>query len=270
MAQRLITAGVLIAVTVLLVAIGGPAMALAALLGVGIGLWEEQRALLAAGHKLCRWPAWLGLVLCMPLSMYLGAPAVLPFGALLCGLCIMMVLFRAKPNLEDMLFSILPVISLVVPGMCVMTMAAIQPMPLQQCLFVLMCAVPLMGDTFAFLVGSRIGGPKLCPAVSPHKTVSGAVGGLVGSLLGAFLTRLVFLMIGGPEAQALMPGFLPLLLLGLLGGVAGQMGDLFASLIKRHCGIKDFSNLFPGHGGMIDRLDSIYFMVFVIFTYTLL
>ena len=60
------------------------------------------------------------------------------------------------------------------------------------------------------------------------------------------------------------------MLLGLIGGVAGQIGDLFASLIKRHCGIKDFSNLFPGHGGMLDRLDSVIFMAVIIFCYRML
>ena len=60
------------------------------------------------------------------------------------------------------------------------------------------------------------------------------------------------------------------LVCALVGGVAGQMGDLFASLVKRHCGIKDFSNLFPGHGGMLDRLDSILFMAVVMICYRLL
>ena len=56
-------------------------------------------------------------------------------------------------------------------------------------------------------------------------------------------------------------------ILGLLGGVAGQMGDLFASLVKRHCGIKDFSNMLPGHGGMMDRLDSVYWTAIIIYVY---
>ena len=68
---------------------------------------------------------------------------------------------------------------------------------------------------------------------------------------------------------AQLPTWWQYALLGLVGGVAGQMGDLFASLVKRHCGIKDFSNLFPGHGGMLDRLDSILFMAVVMICYQL-
>ena len=59
------------------------------------------------------------------------------------------------------------------------------------------------------------------------------------------------------------------LVLGLLGGFVGQMGDLFASLVKRHCGLKDYSNLFPGHGGMLDRLDSVLFMAVLMYCYLL-
>lgn len=68
----------------------------------------------------------------------------------------------------------------------------------------------------------------------------------------------------------MLPTWWEYLLIGLIGGVAGQMGDLFASMVKRHCGIKDFSNLFPGHGGMMDRLDSILFMAVVMFCFYLL
>ena len=72
---------------------------------------------------------------------------------------------------------------------------------------------------------------------------------------------------GGVSIFAPIPPLWHFPLLGLLGGLAGQMGDLFASLIKRHCGIKDFSNIFPGHGGMMDRLDSVYWATVVIYVY---
>jgi phosphatidate cytidylyltransferase len=54
---------------------------------------------------------------------------------------------------------------------------------------------------------------------------------------------------------------------GLIGGIAGQMGDLFASLVKRHCKVKDYGTIFPGHGGMMDRLDSVFFVAIVVYCY---
>jgi phosphatidate cytidylyltransferase len=68
---------------------------------------------------------------------------------------------------------------------------------------------------------------------------------------------------------ARLPAWWEYLLLGLFGGVVGQMGDLFASLVKRHSGLKDFSDLFPGHGGMLDRLDSVLFMAVLMYCYRL-
>ena len=108
-----------------------------------------------------------------------------------------------------------------------------------------------------------------CPPVSPNKTISGAIGGLVGSLVASLLVGLIAWWLA-VASRAVLPEWWHYVLLGLVGGVAGQLGDLFASLIKRHCGIKDFSNLFPGHGGMLDRMDSIIFMAVVMFCYRLL
>ena len=73
------------------------------------------------------------------------------------------------------------------------------------------------------------------------------------------------------RSQNYMKGFLPYalaaLLVGLVGGVAAQLGDLFASMVKRHCKIKDFGHIFPGHGGMMDRLDSVYWSTVVMYIY---
>ncbi|SMP47488.1 phosphatidate cytidylyltransferase [Anoxynatronum buryatiense] len=102
-------------------------------------------------------------------------------------------------------------------------------------------------DSGAYLTGYAMGRRKLCPSISPKKTVEGAVGGIVGSMLGC----LIF-------SKLLMPDHLPaFLLLGCLGAIVSQFGDLSASLIKRTVGIKDFGRLFPGHGGILDRFDSI-------------
>ena len=124
--------------------------------------------------------------------------------------------------------------------------------------------LPVGADTFAYWFGSMIGGKKLCPSISPKKTVAGFVGGLFGGMLVAVIMFLLF------EQFPLFPesGYVPFtdakwksaliyLAIGLVGALAGQLGDLAASRIKRALGIKDFGKIFPGHGGIMDRFDSI-------------
>ncbi|MDR1092831.1 MAG: phosphatidate cytidylyltransferase [Clostridiales bacterium] len=131
-------------------------------------------------------------------------------------------------------------------------------------------AVSLCSDTFAYLVGMTVKGPKLCPNLSPKKTVSGAAGGLLGGVIGAMAAYLLF-KYGLPGYAPKMPdgAALPLFhyfIIGILGSVFTQAGDLAASYIKRYCEIKDYSNVFPGHGGFMDRLDGMIFnSVFVYF-----
>jgi len=105
-------------------------------------------------------------------------------------------------------------------------------------------------DTFAYFVGSKIGKRKLYPSVSPNKSVEGAIGGLLGSVFAVLLARYTFMPVIG-----LVDG----VLIGLLLGTAGQLGDLFESLLKRACQVKDSGNIIPGHGGLLDRLDSLLF-----------
>jgi phosphatidate cytidylyltransferase len=111
-------------------------------------------------------------------------------------------------------------------------------------------------DTFAMFGGMLVGGPKLWPAVSPGKTRSGGVAGVVGALLvGALFAWLVFPAVGIAAA----PGSV-LAVAGVLS-VVGQVGDLVESAFKREVGVKDSGTLIPGHGGVLDRLDSLYFAI---------
>lgn len=166
--------------------------------------------------------------------------------------------------------SVLPLMTIYLPGLCMLSMTQVAPRSLQTVLLFLLFAVPILSDTFAYFVGSMVGGPKLCPQVSPKKTIAGALGGIVGGVLGAALVGLIAPLCVDETVLPLLPRWWHYLTLGLAGSVASQMGDLFASMVKRHCGVKDFSNLFPGHGGMMDRLDSIYFMAVVMYCYRLL
>lgn len=122
-------------------------------------------------------------------------------------------------------------------------------------------AGPCMGDTLAYFVGVSVGKRKLCPDISPKKTVEGSIGGIIGGIIGGLIVYLIEPVWGSP-----VPLF-ALLLLGLVCGVVGQIGDLFASTIKRSAGVKDFGTLFPGHGGMMDRLDSVLMCAPIMFLY---
>jgi phosphatidate cytidylyltransferase len=104
-------------------------------------------------------------------------------------------------------------------------------------------------DTVAYLVGCKWGRHRMAPTLSPGKTVEGAVCGVLGSILAALLV--IFFSSHLP--------LLPVLLLGALVGIAGQVGDLVESALKRQAGIKDAGRLIPGHGGILDRFDSMLF-----------
>ena len=117
-------------------------------------------------------------------------------------------------------------------------------------------AISFGSDTFALFAGMACGKHKLAPHVSPKKTVEGGVGGLLGGVIGMLLLHAV-------GTWALGESFLSwgqILALGLLGSVIDQIGDLSFSVIKREFGVKDYGKLLPGHGGVLDRFDSVTFV----------
>ena len=120
------------------------------------------------------------------------------------------------------------------------------------------------GDTAAYFAGRAFGKHKLAPIVSPHKTVEGAIGGVVGSILAGMLLTAVYTMLSVSHPvisiQMRPKHYLVLLLMGAIASVLGIMGDLFASAVKRQVGIKDYGTIFPGHGGILDRFDSVMFI----------
>ena len=114
-------------------------------------------------------------------------------------------------------------------------------------------AASVFTDSLAYFTGRAMGRRKLCPEISPKKTVEGAAGGLVGGAAGVFLAGLIF---GSGRFSLLI--YIPL---GIVLSAFSQIGDLSASMIKRYCGVKDYGNLIPGHGGLMDRLDSVLFIM---------
>lgn len=245
---------------------GGWVFALLWVTCVCIAMYEEFHALYQAGHRPVAWPSWVALIIAIPGFLLLTELTGLLLLMLLIMFTMMMVsvgvIFRNDPKLEDLLMSLLPLFSIVLPGMCMLALGRLTPVAEQRIFLSLAFFIPVVGDSFAYFAGVRFGRVKLVPEISPKKTVEGAVAGLVGSMvagLGVFL-------IASAISTHSVP-FYHFLILGLLGGLMGQIGDLFASIVKRHCQIKDFGHIFPGHGGMMDRLDSILFVSVLVFLY---
>ena len=118
-------------------------------------------------------------------------------------------------------------------------------------LYLFLCAV--MTDTFAMLGGMLIGKHKLIPEVSPKKTVEGSV---VGTIVGTVVCSIIYYNLVTNNINIIV-----LVVMSLILSIMGQLGDLFFSKIKRENKIKDFSNIMPGHGGILDRLDSLTFII---------
>ncbi len=111
-------------------------------------------------------------------------------------------------------------------------------------------AVIFAGDSGAYYTGKKLGQRKLCPKVSPGKTMEGAVGGFIASVLVALLFGAIF---------STDKSLLEIVLMGSILNIIGQLGDLGESFIKRSRGVKDSSHILPGHGGLLDRVDSLLF-----------
>lgn len=114
-------------------------------------------------------------------------------------------------------------------------------------------------DTFAYYVGKNLGKHKLCPRVSPKKTIEGSIGGIFGSTIGVILWGYL-----NPHINF---SWFTLIILAVIGSIICQIGDLSASLIKRYSNVKDYGNIMPGHGGILDRFDSILFATPVVYYY---
>ncbi len=171
--------------------------------------------------------------------------------------------FDQRVSLKDMLMTLFIMLYPITPIMCVLqTINAYGMLP-----FLLAAASAMLADTIAYYAGSAIKGPKIFPKVSPNKTYSGSFFGLLGGVGGALIVYAMFEVAKLPvNAPVLFSNVLDLPILfyvfmGLAIGVVSEVGDLFASRVKRELGLKDFSNLLGSHGGLMDRLDSIIFAV---------
>lgn len=130
-------------------------------------------------------------------------------------------------------------------------------------LIALVFAITWVTDSFAYIFGSNFGTKKLCPSISPNKTVEGAVFGAFGGIAAILVFDVVMRTFYGHQ----LTNVLPFMIGAIVCSLAAQAGDLSASALKREFSLKDFGNIFPGHGGMLDRFDSILFVAPVLYLF---
>lgn len=172
-----------------------------------------------------------------------------------------MLMFHERISFSDVAFSAIGVLAIVFGSSSILVVPNI--IGKYYSLFFVMClGIPWMADGGAYFAGVYLGRHKLCPKISPKKTVEGFFGGIVAGTVSAVIVGLIF---GGLIFREIDFNYLTLLLLGALVSMASVVGDLSFSIIKRENGIKDYGSIFPGHGGFLDRFDSVLFSAPVVY-----
>jgi len=234
-----------------------------------IGTSEIYKAVRATGSEpVC----WAGYVYC---ALAIAAQAVrlllhtevdFTMAALLAGVmaAVTHLVSRGKIAMESLVTTLFPMLYPGIFFVALMELLQFDNRAAVVVALVLAFFAASVNDVFALFSGLLFGKHKLSPELSPKKTIEGSIGGLAASTLFSMavpgLLRVIFKADAGFMAglEALPPVW-AFALLGLLAGAFSQIGDLIASMVKRHCGVKDYGKLLPGHGGIMDRLDGVLF-----------
>lgn len=263
--------------------ITGAAFAVLMLLGVILGKWvayglislamitsvyEVYKALRNTGIEPVRWAGYLFCsltIVAAGLSFFIPNMQLSTIALLISVMAAMTrLVFHGKIAIESLMATVFPMLY---PGLFFVVLLELLHLP-SRALVTLALALSFfaasVNDVFALFSGLLFGKHKLAPELSPKKTIEGSIGGLLASIgfcmvLPALL-RLIFSFDANFAAElSVIPPVWSFALLGLVSGVLSQTGDLIASMLKRHCGVKDFGHILPGHGGIMDRMDGILF-----------
>ena len=256
---RIITGLILFLVTAAAILLRGYYLLAYVWLFIIVGTYELCRVLKAAGRRISFAYTLISVVVIASLY-YWATPVAAVIALVLCAMVGLtgLVFRREQPDLGDILAAVFPLVYPLLPILLLLGMCKLpQPYDLVGWVLTLLSSVAV--DMFAYIFGRLLGKRKLCPHISPNKTIAGAVGGLVSGIA---------VMVAAGWVCRLLGVSLPwwfILAAAVLCCVAAQLGDLIASMIKRACGVKDFGTILPGHGGVLDRVDSYLFVGTVLY-----
>ena len=272
MKTRVISAIIMIALAVLFIYLGGVYLGTLVFLCAVVGLYEFYKAFRVKGYRPVQLVGYLYTLL-IPAAVFLKPEHALDVPVKGTNL------FPAFQLLVMLLLLALSVFAhkRVTPMDCAVTLFGAYYVPFLFSFFVLLLNLEdglwlfilgilgsIAADTFAIFTGILWGNKKLIPAISPKKTVAGCIGSFAGSL---FAVTIYGLSIHYADVMNRPVSLLHFAILGLILGGSSQIGDLSASAIKRYCGIKDYGKLIPGHGGILDRFDSMLFNIPIVYCY---
>lgn len=252
MKTRIISACIMLPLLIVVYLGGYWLMAAAFIVGI-IGLHEFYKGFEAVGTVPCKPLGYAAAVMLYGLNIFFPEDyRFVMFWAALAVIASMVYGFDVeKRKLQDMTSTLMGIFYTVFLSFHIVL---IDQSPFSQLIWLVFLAA-FGTDIMAYFTGMAIGKHKLCPHLSPKKSIEGAVGGVIGSVILCVLFGHFFV----PDFKVLC------LIIGFFGSIVSQLGDLSASAFKRQMGIKDYGNLIPGHGGILDRFDSVLFTAPVVF-----
>jgi phosphatidate cytidylyltransferase len=245
--------------------LGGRVFTIAVALVCMVGLYEFYGVFKQSHAKPFGFIGYIaGLAVILSTGLYgQDAACMLPAVIVFCTIaCFAIMITNKSARINDLAVTLLGIVYISVIGS---QLLLIRMGANGQYFIWLVFVIAWLGDTFAYFIGINFGKNKLCPDISPKKSVEGAIGGLMGSIIGSLAFGYMIGRITGTGYQ-----WIHYLILGTVGGIFAQLGDLSASLIKRATGVKDFGFIIPGHGGILDRFDSILFTAPIVYYYMIL
>lgn len=229
-----------------------------------VGIYEYNKAFKQAGYHPIEWVGYISSLSIFLMGGYIDAETKVILAKILLPILLILmfvyiILKNLKINIVDLAITFLSVAYI---PLMFSFIKLITDMQHGRILLVFVLLGAFMSDVMAYLIGCKFGKRKLCPVISPKKSVEGSIAGIIGVIISYIVLCLISNNYFNTEFNIIY-----ILLLGLVASIGGQFGDLAASSIKRFCGVKDFGTLMPGHGGILDRFDSIMFVAPIVYIF---